>query len=180
MLAEPQALEAGGAGALGSQWAAQAPAHPSTPSSATRQLRLQPGLSFPLPGRAGLALRQPQHVEPPHQSSDRPACYLTLQRQVLPLAESHNQGLPGENSEMALCLRWACTAHSGGDPEARHSREQAPPQKLAQAETWDPGTQAAGHRGCTLCGHIQAHEGVHTFTCEPPRVVGMCCCWRAL
>lgn len=64
MLAEPH-LEAGGAGALGSQWAAQAPAHPSTPSSATRQLRLQPGLSFPLPGRAGLALRQPQHVEPP-------------------------------------------------------------------------------------------------------------------
>lgn len=68
---EPQALEAGGAGARGSQWAVGAPAHPSAPSSATRQLRLQPGLPFPLPGRAGLALRQPQHVEPPRQSSDR-------------------------------------------------------------------------------------------------------------
>lgn len=67
---EPQALEAGGAGAQGSQWAVEAPAHPSTPGSATRQLRLQPGLPFPLPGRAGLALRQPQHVEPPRQSSD--------------------------------------------------------------------------------------------------------------
>lgn len=35
------------------------------------QLRLQPGLSFPLLGRAGLALRQLQHVELPRQSSDR-------------------------------------------------------------------------------------------------------------
>lgn len=68
---EPQALEAGGAGARGSQWAVGAPAHPSTPGSADRQLGLQPGLPFPLPGRAGLALRQLQHVEPPRQSSDR-------------------------------------------------------------------------------------------------------------
>ena len=68
---EPQALEAGGAGARGSQWAARAPARPSTPGSATCQLRLQPGLPFPLPGRAGLARRQHQHVEPQRQSSDR-------------------------------------------------------------------------------------------------------------
>lgn len=44
------------------------PQLPSTPSSATCQLRLQPGLPFPLPGRAGLALCQLQHVEPPRQS----------------------------------------------------------------------------------------------------------------
>lgn len=45
------------------------PVHPRV--WATCQLWLQPGLPFPLPGRADLAPRQLQHVEPPRQSSDR-------------------------------------------------------------------------------------------------------------
>lgn len=89
------------------------PAHPP-PSLATCQLRLQPGLPFPLPGRAGLALCQLQHVEPLRQSSDRePWCYLTLQREVLPQAGSRGQGLPGENSELAPCPQGVCSAQSG-------------------------------------------------------------------
>lgn len=68
------------------------PARLSTPSSATCQLRQQPGLPFSLLGRADLALCQLQHVEPQRQSSDRSsACYLTLQREVLPQSGSHNQ-----------------------------------------------------------------------------------------
>lgn len=45
--------------------------------------------------------------------TESPACYLTLQREVLPQAASHNQGLPGENSERAPRPQRTCTAHSG-------------------------------------------------------------------
>lgn len=45
--------------------------------------------------------------------TESPACYLTLQREVLPQAGSHKQGLPGENSEPAPRPQRACTVHSG-------------------------------------------------------------------
>lgn len=66
-----------------------------------------------LAGRAWPCASCSTWSHPANPLTESPVCYLTLQREVLPQAGSHNQGLPGENSEPAPRPPRTCTAHSG-------------------------------------------------------------------
>ena len=103
-------------------------------------------------------------------------CYLTLQREVLPQAGRHDQGLPGENREPAPCPQGACTAQSGTLDRGALAQSRAGP-AVETSWGWDLRPwhcKQLSTKEKTLCSYIQAHEGTsysHLRACEPPRAV---------
>lgn len=89
------------------------------------------------PGRAGLAWRQHQHVEPQRQSSDREPGVIYFAKGSSPPGWEPEPGLPGKNSELAARPQQACTAHSRPTRQRSSRGGQAPrgPATLA-AGSW--------------------------------------------
>lgn len=104
-------------------------------------------------------------------------CYLTLQREVLPQAGSHDQGLPGENREPAPCPR-VCTAQSGTlDREALAQWRAGP--AVGTSWGWDlrPWHCRQLSTKDKLCVHTHRHvKAPHTVTCRLVDLQGLCVC----